>query len=150
VSSGLLKNFETATVNLSFAVFDLNQIVEDLIDLRCAVAESQEKFSKLSGLDEGKIQRIESRANKSGPPVEDMQQWLLACGSSLTIYFGQLKMTNDLEVLNEDAEIAEMFKKALKIPAKRQMLKLYLEGLVVDERKRAEKQRGKSRQRQPG
>jgi transcriptional regulator with XRE-family HTH domain len=143
----LLQKFARAARNL-YAVVETGSIIQDLIDMRAELKSdkrkrapmSQRDFAKLAGVNYGMVQRIEAGEQRTIDPA-DLAKWLAACGSSATIYFGQLKMLDDLKVLSEDLEIAEKFKKALKIPAKRVTLKAFLDGLVPDDEKPRDKTR---------
>ncbi len=127
-------------------VLDINQLIKDLADLRASTGKSEKEFADMAGLDWGKIQRIETRLNKNSPPIADLELWLKAAKSNLLIYFGRVAMLDELKVLAEDEEIAEKFKRALKIPAKRTTLKVFLEGLLAD----VDKQLEKNQSRRPG
>lgn len=64
-------------------MLDLDKIHNALIDLRWGAKQTQRGFAKLSGLNHGKIQRIESRKNKKSIPVDDLEKWLSACNVDL-------------------------------------------------------------------
>lgn len=114
-------------------MLDLEQLRGDLLDLRLGKSWSQRELGERANIDYGKIQRFES-GKQSGLSIQDVAAWLDACDTDMAIYFGQVEMLKDLEVLKEDEAIAETFKRAMKIPAKRNVLKLYLDGLFADEK----------------
>jgi len=100
--------------------------------MRVALQWSHRELESKSGVNYGKIQRFESSL-QSSLPVEDIAALLEALGSSMARYFGQVGILKELEVLKEDVELAEKFKKALKIPAKRLSVKTLLDALFADE-----------------
>lgn len=108
--------------------------------------ESQRDFAERAGINYGKVQRLESRVQPT-LMVDDMAAWLNTCGSTMSIYFGQLTMTNELKILNEDLDIVEKFKRALKIPTKRTVIKSVLDGLFPDEEPPGKKSKQRSARR---
>ncbi len=127
-------------IYLHITVLDMEGLARDLIDLREATGQSQREFGERAGLNYGKIQRFESRAQPS-LAIDDVAAWLEACGTNLVIYFGRVSMTNDLKTLEKDAELVEKFKRALKIPKNREMLRVLLEALYPDDQERSHKSR---------
>jgi transcriptional regulator with XRE-family HTH domain len=111
-------------------VLDKAQIVKDLIDFRGSTKMSIAEFEELAKLKRGRIQRIESGQHTI--ELDTLDGCLRAVNTTLAIYFGQIAMLKDLKILNEDETIIENFKRVLKVPAKRESLKLYLESLVRD------------------
>lgn len=110
----------------------MNTLAKDLIALRLSKKWSQRELGQQAGVNYGAIQRFESRIQAS-LSLEDFNACLEACGSSLVTYLGQYAMTtNELDLLNDDADLIEKFKLALKLPTKRVMLKAFLDGLVAD------------------
>lgn len=126
-------------------VLDIGQLILDLIDLHASTGKSEKDFADLAGFNWGKVQRLESGMTKTAPAIEDVDSWLRAGGSSLFLYLGRIAILDELKILSEDLEIAEKFKRALKIPAKRTTLKLFLDGLLADVDAQIEKTRIRQR-----
>lgn len=112
-------------------MLDLKQLANDIADLAAAKNLTYRDLDEVSGVNFGKIQRFLSKS-QSSLPIEDVAALLEVCDTSLIIYLGQVDMLKDLNVLEEDRDIAEMFKRLLKIPAKRAAIKTYFEALLLD------------------
>jgi transcriptional regulator with XRE-family HTH domain len=113
-------------------VIDKTQVINDLVDLRTAIDKSQIQFEDAAGVTRGKLQRIES--GQATIDIADMEAFLIAGGISAAIYFGRIAMLEELQTLNQDADLVEKFKRALKIPTKRTTLKAVLDGMFADEK----------------
>lgn len=135
VASDFLQFFAVVAVTL-YGVLDLDKIVNDLIELRKRKGfRSQHDFAKAPGmpLNIGKIQRIEKRKNKSGPPIEDMAAWLEYCGTSMAAYFTQLATVAELQKIKRYRDILDKVQRALKSERRREALRTYLDGMFADD-----------------
>lgn len=141
VSSRKMQHIAAFLVTLANVV-DKTQIALDLIDLRLAMDKSQAEFEDAAGLKPGKLQRIES--GQATIDIGDLEAFLIAGGSSLLAYLGQVAMTEELKALDEDRDLVEKFIRAFKIPAKRKSLKVVLDGMFADAKWRAKNRKAVS------
>ena len=106
----------------------MDQLVNDLIELRKTHGMDQRSLAQAIGVTQGKVQQIESR--KVGVWISDLEKWVIACGQeSLLQFLSKYSVLADMTHTQEDRDMGMLFERAIKIPFKRELLKAYLQTL---------------------